>query len=117
MPKRIYYAMLVRCESLKPACETRFFTGYNLRSMRKALQRLAEPGTTLQQGLWSIHDSLRGTAVEAHTFSAYSSSRKWRKVNRTSLQFYNLNAGGLTLARTTCDTIGRDGTITENNKR
>jgi len=116
MPKRIYYAMLVRCESLRPACETRFFTGYNLRSMRKALQRLAEPGSTLQQGLWSIHGSC-GTAVEAHTFSAFSSSRRWRKVNRISLQFYNLNAGGLALARNTCDTIGRDGTITENNKR
>ena len=111
-PRNIYYAMLTLRDRGGASHTTRFFTGYDRRTMRRVLAHLADPTPSLDTGLWSIHGCC-GTAVEAHTFFA-GCSKKWRKVPQAALQYYDLNAGGLMLAKTCSDTINSDGTITEN---
>lgn len=116
----IYYAMLVTCQHGKSSSTTRYFTGHNLKAIRQVLSSLAQSALgnatcrPLQTGIWTIHDT-RGVAVEAHTFSDAPGAR-WRKVPRGTLEYYDLNESGLRMARLHCDTIGADGTITENHK-
>lgn len=110
----IYYAVLVLGDGGGASYTTRFFMGYSRRAMRRALTRLAAPTPALETGIWSIHGSC-GTTVEAHTFFG-ASSPKWHSVPKAALRYYDLNADGLMLARTRCDTINSDGSVTENHK-
>lgn len=108
--KPIFYAMLVTGERGTASCTTRFFTGYSRKVIHNVLTRLAAPTSTLDTGIWSLHTKT-GVAIEAHTFLA-ASSPKWRSVPKGALRYYDLNVGGLVLAKTRCNTIGDDGTIT-----
>jgi hypothetical protein len=113
MPRNnVYYAVLVRRERCNSYSTIRFFTGYRRKAMREALQRLAEPGKTLQSGTWSIN-AADGHTLEAHTFWSLRSSR-WNTVPRVMHQCYDITKGWMAMAKTNCDTINNDGTITEN---
>jgi hypothetical protein len=112
MPRHIYYAMLIRRERGNSYSTIRFFTGYNRKVMREALQRLAEPGKTLWSGDWSIN-ATDGHALEAHSFLA-PTSPEWRTVPRIMLCCHNITRAWMSVAKLNCDTINNDGTITEN---
>ena len=115
---KIYYAMLVTGQHGRSTCETRYFTGYDRKVMHDVLTALAKEAcgnatcSPLATGIWSIH-SQAGLALEAHTYCS-ASSNKWRTVNRLSLKYYDLNAGGLAMAKNHCDTILAGGEIIRN---
>jgi hypothetical protein len=112
---KIYYAVLITGQHGRSTCEIRYFTGYSRKAMHKVLSDLAREACgnatcrPLETGIWSIH-SQTGLALEAHTYCS-ASSNKWRTVNRLALKYYDLNAGGLAMAKNHCDTIQADGKI------
>lgn len=123
MPRpNIYLAKLTAISG--PACKTRYFTGYNRRAMHRTLARLANEASDdtsskpLEMGIWSIH-AMDGSTLEAHMYFSETYAKwhvKWHSVNKAVLGHHDLNAEDVRIAKSHCDTIGSDGTITENNR-